>query len=76
LKFSFIFAFKGKWDLLDFRLQTNDGLVAVDLKIAAYIFLWFLAQCFLYILPIGGHREPGVILPSGDRLLYNTNGKV
>ncbi|XP_045182043.2 delta(14)-sterol reductase TM7SF2-like [Mercenaria mercenaria] len=59
----------GKWDVLVFQPPVSDGLT----EVAAAVTIWFLAQCILYIMSIGGKQEPGVILSSGERLMYNTN---
>lgn len=44
-----------------------------DVQALAFVILWILFQALLYILPVGKLSE-GMLLRSGERLKYRTNG--
>lgn len=63
----------GKWNLLQLPATLNNSHQFLEGTSALMMIGWFMIQCALYLLPIGGPVSQGAELKCGRRLDYRLN---
>lgn len=68
------FILQGHWGLLDIPYFPTEFASYLNFRVMVYLLIWYMFQCLLYLLPIGGSLVNG--LPTNDtgkRLKYRLN---
>ena len=66
---------QGKWNLIQIPEILTSQHKFLDGPSAFMITGWFILQCLLYLLPVGGPISQGVELKCSRRLNYRLNGE-